>query len=181
VFDINPGELLILLVVAVVVIGPERLPKYAAELARMVREVRTFARSAREQVREELGEDFDDVDWQALDPRRYDPRRIVREALLDDDDEPQVSDRAPNVPRAMRPDGGLNGATAADALNTGDALTTDDALDSGGPLNRGDALDTANGGPLNRGDAPDHGPLNRGDDAEATAAAPSSPYDADAT
>ncbi|MGL5860798.1 MAG: hypothetical protein ACRCY9_06050, partial [Phycicoccus sp.] len=32
--------------------------------------------------------DFDDVDWQALDPRRYDPRRIVREALLDGDDDP---------------------------------------------------------------------------------------------
>ena len=115
--DINPGELLILLVVAVVVIGPERLPKYAAELARMVREVRTFARNAREQVREEMGEEFDDVDWQALDPRRYDPRRIVREALLDDDDdEPQGSDRAPKVPRAMRSDDdGPHGATAAGA------------------------------------------------------------------
>jgi sec-independent protein translocase protein TatB len=114
VFDINPGELLILLVVAVVVIGPERLPKYAAELAKLVRYARGFARNAREQVREELGEDFDDIDWQALDPRRYDPRRIVREALLDDDDEPQVSDRAPNVPDAMRPDDdGPHGATAA--------------------------------------------------------------------
>ena len=102
-FDINPGELLILLVVAVVVIGPERLPKYAAELGRLVREVRTFARNAREQVRSEMGEEFDDVDWQALDPRRYDPRRIVREALLDDDDTPPVTDRAPkesSVPRA---------------------------------------------------------------------------------
>ena len=124
--DINPGELIILLVVAVVVIGPERLPKYAAELARMVREVRTFARNAREQVREEMGEEFDDVDWQALDPRRYDPRRIVREALLDDDDdEPQVSDRAPNVPSAMRSDDdGPHGATAAGATSDGTGDTS---------------------------------------------------------
>ena len=102
VFDINGGELLVLGAVAVVVLGPERLPTYAAQLGRLVREARTFARNAREQVRSEMGEDFDDIDWQALDPRRYDPRRIVREALLDDDG-PAVSDRAPNVPAPMRP------------------------------------------------------------------------------
>ena len=103
-FDINPGELVILLIVAIVVIGPERLPKYAAELGRLVREVRTFARNAREQVRSEMGEEFDDVDWQALDPRRYDPRRIVRVALLDDDDTPPVTDRAPKESSVSRPD-----------------------------------------------------------------------------
>lgn len=102
-FDINGGELIVLGAVAVVVLGPERLPTYAAQLGKLVREARTFARNAREQVRGEMGEDFDDIDWQALDPRRYDPRRIVREALLDDDDPPGVSDRAPNVPAAMRP------------------------------------------------------------------------------
>jgi sec-independent protein translocase protein TatB len=107
VFSINAGEFLVLALVGLVVIGPERLPKYAAELGRLVRELRGFARSAREQVRAEMGEDFDDVDWEQLDPRRYDPRRIVREALLEDDDEPRrpkVSDRAPHVPAAMRPD-----------------------------------------------------------------------------
>jgi sec-independent protein translocase protein TatB len=113
VFDINPGELIVLLVVALVVIGPERLPKYAAELGRLVRDVRSFARNAREQVRAEMGDEFDDVDWQALDPRRYDPRRIVREALLeDDDDEPRTSDGAPNAPRAMHPEDTDEGSDA---------------------------------------------------------------------
>ncbi|MGL4173536.1 MAG: Sec-independent protein translocase TatB [Actinomycetota bacterium] len=86
--SIEFSEVLILLVVAVVVLGPERLPKYAAQLARIVRDVRAFSVRAREQVRTEMGEEFDDVDWQALDPRRYDPRRIVRDALLDGDDDP---------------------------------------------------------------------------------------------
>jgi sec-independent protein translocase protein TatB len=104
VLDINGGELLVLGAVAVVVLGPERLPTYAAQLGRLVRDARSFARNAREQVRSEMGEDFDEVDWQALDPRRYDPRRIVRDALLDDDEPGGVSDRAPNVPAAMRPD-----------------------------------------------------------------------------
>ena len=82
-FDINGGEFLVLIVVALVILGPERLPQYAQQLGRLVREARTFAGKAREQVRAEMGEEFDDVDWQALDPRRYDPRRIVREALTD--------------------------------------------------------------------------------------------------
>jgi sec-independent protein translocase protein TatB len=88
VLDINGGELLVLAAVGVIVLGPERLPQYAAQLGRFVRQARGFAKTARAQMREELGEDFDDIDWTSLDPRRYDPRRIVREALLDDDDEP---------------------------------------------------------------------------------------------
>ncbi len=130
VLDINGGELLVLGAVAIVVLGPERLPTYAAQLGTWAREARTFARNAREQVRSEMGEDFDDIDWQALDPRRYDPRRIVRDALLDDDDDPRhggarggVSDSAPHVPAAMRPEPDepagasdlRHGATAADA------------------------------------------------------------------
>ena len=102
-FDINGGEFLVLGAVAVVVLGPERLPTYAAQLGKLVREARTFARNAREQVRGEMGDEFDDIDWQKLDPRRYDPRRIVRDALLEDDEPSAVSDRAPHVPPAMRP------------------------------------------------------------------------------
>ncbi len=110
-FSIDSQEFVVLLVVALVVVGPERLPEYAAQLAKLVRQVRDFAFSAREQVRSEMGSEFDDVDWQALDPRRYDPRRIVREALTDGGDDPfgvkevqrLISDDAPNVPPAMRP------------------------------------------------------------------------------
>jgi sec-independent protein translocase protein TatB len=36
-------------------------------------------------MREEMGPEFDEVDWTTLDPRKYDPRRIIREALLEDD------------------------------------------------------------------------------------------------
>ncbi|MDQ1290100.1 MAG: sec-independent protein translocase protein TatB [Actinomycetota bacterium] len=80
---INGSEFIVLLVVAAVVLGPERLPHYAQQLARLIRELRRMATGAQEKVREELGPDFDEVDWRALDPRRYDPRRIVRDALKD--------------------------------------------------------------------------------------------------
>jgi len=83
VFGINPQEFLVLLAVAAIVLGPERLPDYAQQLARLVRELRRMAQGATQQVREELGPEFDDVDWRKFDPRQYDPRRIVREALSD--------------------------------------------------------------------------------------------------
>ena len=89
-FGVNPSEFIVLLVVAAVVLGPERLPEYAQQLARLVRELRRMAQGASKQVRNEMGPEFDDIDWAKLDPRQYDPRRIVREALADvwDPDDP---------------------------------------------------------------------------------------------
>lgn len=81
---INGFELVVLLLIAVMVLGPERLPEYAAQLARLVKELRRMASGAREQLREEVGPELDEVDWRKLDPRQYDPRRIIKEALLDD-------------------------------------------------------------------------------------------------
>ena len=84
-FDINGSEFIVLVVVAVFVIGPERMPEYAAKLARLVRQLRGMADSAKDQLREQMGPEFDDVDWKQYDLRQYDPRRIVREALQDDE------------------------------------------------------------------------------------------------
>ncbi|GIG28621.1 twin-arginine translocase TatA/TatE family subunit [Cellulomonas marina] len=111
-FDINGGEWLVLLLVAVVVIGPERLPAFAEQLGRWVRGARGFLTEAKARVDAELGEEAKDVDWAALDPRQYDPRRIVREALLDDDG-----------PRGRAPANPRNGARTA-TPRTGAALRT---------------------------------------------------------
>jgi sec-independent protein translocase protein TatB len=83
VLGINGSEFIVLLAVAAVVLGPERLPRYTQQLTQLIRELRKMAASAQDKVREELGPEFDEVDWRALDPRQYDPRRIVREALTD--------------------------------------------------------------------------------------------------
>jgi len=108
VLDINGWELVVLVVVALLVIGPERMPEYSAKLARMVKQLRGLADAAKVQLREQMGPEFDDVDWKQYDPRQYDPRRIVREALMDDGtDESQPSEvkaqsssqrRAPDEP-----------------------------------------------------------------------------------
>ncbi len=85
-FGINTPELVLIVIVAVLVIGPARLPGYVEKLKNLIREVRRMASGARETIKEEAGVDIDDIDWKKLDPRQYDPRRIIREALLDDDD-----------------------------------------------------------------------------------------------
>ncbi len=91
-FNINGWELVIIFVVALLVIGPERLPGYVARLRAGVREAKRFAEGAKQQLREQMGPEFDDIDWTAYDPRQYDPRRIVRDALADlgEDDGPDA-------------------------------------------------------------------------------------------
>jgi len=86
VFGINTPELVLIVIVALLVIGPKRLPGYVEQLKNLIREVRRMASGARETIKDEAGLDIDDIDWKKLDPRQYDPRRIIREALLDDDD-----------------------------------------------------------------------------------------------
>ncbi|MDR7157640.1 Sec-independent protein translocase TatB [Arthrobacter sp. BE255] len=95
-FGINGPEFFLLLIIGILVIGPKRLPEYTQKLANLVKEVRRMASGAREQIKEEVGIDIDEVDWKKYDPRQYDPRRIIKEALLDDDTKP-VSAGAPAV------------------------------------------------------------------------------------
>ncbi len=105
-FDINGGEFLIIVVLALILIGPERLPQYAAQLARLVRRLKSLAADAKERVSDELGPELADVDWSKLDPRQYDPRRIVRDALLDDGPllgEPSTSRSAATNPASTTP------------------------------------------------------------------------------
>jgi len=104
VFGVGLGEATVLLVIALLVVGPERLPGYAQQLGRLVREGRRVAMGLREQVREEIGPEFDDVDWRKLDPRQYDPRRIVRDALSEAwEDESEASARAARQTPTRRP------------------------------------------------------------------------------
>ena len=91
---INGPEFLLLLIIGLLVIGPSRLPEYTQKLANIVKEVRRMASGAREQIKEEVGIDIDDVDWKKYDPRQYDPRRIIKDALFEDDTKP-VSAGAP--------------------------------------------------------------------------------------
>jgi len=96
-FGLTIEKLLLIGLIAAFVIGPERLPRYAENLATFTKRARDWVTSARTRVKDEMGDDFTDVDWKTLDPRQYDPRRIIREALLDDAPVASVTRMTPAV------------------------------------------------------------------------------------
>jgi sec-independent protein translocase protein TatB len=79
VFDLSLGKLLILAVIAIVVFGPHELPKIAKQAGRALRDLRKIAEGAKADLRDGLGPEFDDFDFDDLNPRRF-----VRKHLLDD-------------------------------------------------------------------------------------------------
>lgn len=82
-FGLTFEKLLLIGVIAVLIVGPDRLPAAAARFAQFIRSLRDLADGAKTRMRDELGPEYDDIDWKKLDPRQYDPRRIIREALTD--------------------------------------------------------------------------------------------------
>lgn len=95
-------KLLLIGLIAVLIIGPERLPHYAERFAKLVRRGGEMLRDTKSRVREEMGPEVDDVDWRKLDPRQYDPRRIIRDALFEDEP-PRVSAPVIAEPQPKRP------------------------------------------------------------------------------
>lgn len=83
-FGLTFDKVFLIAIIAVFLLGPERLPGFAAQLAKHVKSLKAFAGKAKSRMRDELGPDFDDIDWKKLDPRQYDPRRIIRDALGDE-------------------------------------------------------------------------------------------------
>src|ERR1700712_2161485 len=112
-FGLTFEKLIIVGVIAAFIIGPERLPHYAGVLAKFVKQLREFTNGAKTRMKEEMGPDFDEVEWKKLDPRQYDPRRIIRDALLDDGSD---SAPAPVKPAAPMAAAALTDADAADGV-----------------------------------------------------------------
>jgi sec-independent protein translocase protein TatB len=79
VFDLSLTKLLVLAVIAVVIFGPDQLPRVAAQAGRALRDLRRLAEGARNELREGLGPEFSDFDIADLDPRNF-----VRKHLFDD-------------------------------------------------------------------------------------------------
>jgi sec-independent protein translocase protein TatB len=79
VFDLSLTKLLVLAVIAVVIFGPDQLPRVAAQAGRALRELRRLADGARSELREGLGPEFSDFDISDLDPRNF-----VRKHLFED-------------------------------------------------------------------------------------------------
>jgi sec-independent protein translocase protein TatB len=105
--DIGMGEFLGIAVIALLVLGPDKLPKFAADAARFIRQVRSMADSAKEDVRRELDPELQDISLRDLDPRSL-VRRHVLDAL--DLDGPTDNGSRPRPAAASPPSEG--GGTA---------------------------------------------------------------------
>jgi sec-independent protein translocase protein TatB len=92
-------EILVLGIAGLFILGPERLPDAAAWVGRNIRKLREYAAGARDQLRSEMGPDFDELrkplqDLQQL--RNFDPRRAVTKHLFDDELTPTNGGTKPN-------------------------------------------------------------------------------------
>jgi sec-independent protein translocase protein TatB len=86
VFDIGGGEFIGLGVIALIVLGPEKLPRYAADAAKMLRQVRKMASEARDEVTRELGPEMQDLSLADLNPRALVRKHLLEPVGLDDID-----------------------------------------------------------------------------------------------
>lgn len=80
-FDIGPLEIVALVILGVLVFGPDKLPKVIQDVMGFVRKVRAFSDSAKEDIRKELGPEFKDFEFEDLHPKNF-----VRKQLMGNDE-----------------------------------------------------------------------------------------------
>ena len=145
-FDIGPLELVAIIVLAVLVFGPDKLPKVIQDVMAFVRKVREFSDSAKEDIRRELGPEFKDFEFEDLNPKTF-----IRKNLMSGDDEyglgelkelrdsfdmrkemAEVTDAVNGVePAAAGSSAGGSAGGSGTGKGTPDRLTKRDRLDPG--------------------------------------------------
>lgn len=108
------GEILVLIVAGLFILGPERLPGAAAWVGRSIRQVKEYASGARDQLRNELGPEFDELrkpleELRGL--RNFNPRSAAVSAFFDDEPSVKPNGFAPGPNGAGSNGAGSNGAT----------------------------------------------------------------------
>jgi sec-independent protein translocase protein TatB len=92
-FDFGAGELAGLAVLAMILIGPERLPHFAVDAAKFVKKVREMATSATNELKENLGPGFEDLKPTDLNPKTFIQKQLS--SVLDENE--STTSKAPFV------------------------------------------------------------------------------------
>ncbi|MEV7450273.1 sec-independent translocase [Streptomyces nigra] len=79
--DIGPLELVTLIVLAVLVFGPDKLPKVIQDVTRTIRKIREFSEGAKQDIRKELGPEFKDFEFEDLNPKTFIRKQLDNEEL----------------------------------------------------------------------------------------------------
>lgn len=89
-FDIGAGEVLGLAILGMMLVGPERLPKLAAQAAQLVKKMRGLATTATAELRENLGPGFEDLQPKDLNPKTF-LKKQVSDLLDEEKPKPKVN------------------------------------------------------------------------------------------
>lgn len=81
-FGIGGGEIFAIALVAVVLVGPDKLPQFSADSAKFIRKIRDLAQGATKDLRENLGPGYEDLNVADLHPKTFISKHI-NEALAE--------------------------------------------------------------------------------------------------
>ncbi|MER5712819.1 sec-independent translocase [Streptomyces sp. NPDC042898] len=134
--DIGALELVALVVLAVLVFGPEKLPKVIQDVSRFIKKVRDFSDSAKEDIRSELGPEFKDFEFEDLNPKTFlrkqlegnEDLRELKELRGSFDLKKEMNDVADAVHGREAAPAAVNGSAGA---STPDLLKKQDKPDTG--------------------------------------------------
>ena len=90
-FNIDASELVLLLVLGVVMFGPEKLPMFARKAARVFVAVRNIANNAQTQLREELGPEYSDLKIEDLNPKKFVAKHMREEIAAIEEAKREIS------------------------------------------------------------------------------------------
>lgn len=112
-FDIGPLELLALIILAILVFGPEKLPKVIQDTAGFIRKVRQFSDNAKEDIRSELGPEFKDFEFEDLNPKTFARKHLLEGEDFDLDEIRNGFDFRKELAEVTDAVNGTNGAESA--------------------------------------------------------------------
>lgn len=100
-FDIGIGEIMIVAIIGLLVFGPERLPRAAADAAKWLKQIRMMATGARKDLADSAGIDLGDT---VKSLQEFHPRRLAASFLSDDQPEAKKDGRPSSSRPAFDPD-----------------------------------------------------------------------------
>ncbi|KUF16241.1 MULTISPECIES: sec-independent translocase [Streptomyces] len=159
--DIGALEIVTLIILAVLIFGPDKLPKLIQDVSRTIRKIRQFSDSAKQDIRNELGPEFKDFEFEDLNPKKF-----IRKQLENDDLGLKEIRNGFDLKKEM--------AEVADAVHGRDS----DSADDSGSRTAGSGTASANGSSSGRGDRVD---MEKRPEPGKPAAGDPPPFDADAT
>ena len=119
-FNIDASELILLLILGVVMFGPEKLPMFARKAARVFVAVRNIANNAQTQLREELGPEYSDLKLEDLNPKKFVAKHMREEIAAIEEAKREISTVSSTVKAAAV-------ATASTAVTNDSMIETDAA------------------------------------------------------